>query len=145
MKKPTKIVPRLIDREIKKLHLLNRAIDDVDSLQKREQQALRIGDSLIAAEQTAKIGEQQTRSQSIKTEESDSDVTSSSLLLCPLSKAVLKDPVILADGHTYERTNAEAYVSTHDSSPVTGLPLAHKRLVPNVLMRQIMTLMNSEL
>lgn len=123
-----------------KLRLLDRAIDTVDTLQKREQQALHMGDSLIAAEQIAKI-EQQTLSQSKIKYKSDEDLTGTVLLLCPLSKAVFRDPVILADGLTYERTNAEAYVSTHDSSPVTGRPLAHKRLVPNVLIRQIVTLM----
>ena len=45
-------------------------------------------------------------------------------------------PTIAADGHTYEKAALEQWLQQHDTSPVTGKPLAHTRLVPNVLIKQ---------
>lgn len=52
-------------------------------------------------------------------------------MTCPLTQEVMKDPVLLADGHTYERAAAEAWLAQHDTSPVTGQPLTDKSLQPN--------------
>lgn len=43
----------------------------------------------------------------------------------------MQDPVILADGHTYERSAAEVWLQTNTLSPVTGEALAHNRIVKN--------------
>ncbi|KAL3144209.1 hypothetical protein ABBQ32_003989 [Trebouxia sp. C0010 RCD-2024] len=59
-----------------------------------------------------------------------------SLFNCPLTKVVLQDPVILADGHTYERNAVEEWLQLRDTSPVTGAVLPHKRMLPNVLIKQ---------
>jgi len=57
----------------------------------------------------------------------------------PLSQiwlqVVMVEPVIAADGHTYERTALEEWLLEHVTSPVTGDFLAHMRIVPNVLVR----------
>ena len=45
------------------------------------------------------------------------------------------EPVIAADGHTYERAALEAWLLHNFTSPVTGDFLAHTRIVPNVLIR----------
>ena len=45
------------------------------------------------------------------------------------------EPVIAADGHSYERSALEEWLQGHDTSPVTGQPLPHCRIVPNVLIR----------
>ena len=45
------------------------------------------------------------------------------------------EPVIAADGHTYERTAIEQWLQQHDTSPVTHLPLPHMRVVPNFLIK----------
>ena len=47
----------------------------------------------------------------------------------------MRDPVIAADGHTYERHAMQEWLTHHSSSPVTGLQLSHKRLISNVLIR----------
>ena len=48
-------------------------------------------------------------------------------------QAVMRDPVIAADGHTYERHAIQDWLQEHSSSPVTGKPLAHAQLIPNTV------------
>ncbi len=44
----------------------------------------------------------------------------------------MRDPVVAADGHTYERAGAERWFARHGAvSMVTGAPLPHAHLVPN--------------
>ena len=50
-------------------------------------------------------------------------------------QVLMADPVIAADGHTYERHAITQWLQQHDTSPVTGSPLCHSRLVPNVVVR----------
>lgn len=47
------------------------------------------------------------------------------------------DPVVAADGHTYERRAIADWVESHDVSPVTNEPLAHKQLTPNALVKAL--------
>lgn len=47
------------------------------------------------------------------------------------------DPVIAADGHTYERSAMHSWLQHHQTSPVTGAALAHVKLVPNVVIRGV--------
>eukprot|EP00540_Astrosyne_radiata_P019855 CAMPEP_0116851096 /NCGR_PEP_ID=MMETSP0418-20121206/16522_1 /TAXON_ID=1158023 /ORGANISM="Astrosyne radiata, Strain 13vi08-1A" /LENGTH=587 /DNA_ID=CAMNT_0004483059 /DNA_START=1 /DNA_END=1764 /DNA_ORIENTATION=+ len=60
-----------------------------------------------------------------------------SLVLCPISGKIMVDPVMAADGYTYERSEIEGHFAKtplcgHDMiSPVTGKPLTHSRLAPN--------------
>ncbi len=44
----------------------------------------------------------------------------------------LRQPVIAADGHTYERIAIEEWLLQHDGSPVTGLAFSHSCLIPNL-------------
>ena len=56
--------------------------------------------------------------------------------LCPMSHAIMDDPVVAADGHTYEKAAMERVLQAHrDSgaqgnprSPMTNAPLAHTTL-----------------
>jgi hypothetical protein len=44
----------------------------------------------------------------------------------------MRDPVLAADGHTYERATVERCFSLHGPvSPLTGAPLSHTQLIPN--------------
>ena len=56
-------------------------------------------------------------------------------LMCPITRELMTDPVVCADGHTYERSAIEHWLSTHDTSPKTGLELEHTGLVPNHAIR----------
>eukprot|EP00747_Dinoflagellata_sp_TGD_P060734 gnl/TRDRNA2_/TRDRNA2_152167_c0_seq1.p1 gnl/TRDRNA2_/TRDRNA2_152167_c0~~gnl/TRDRNA2_/TRDRNA2_152167_c0_seq1.p1 ORF type:complete len:1036 (+),score=202.39 gnl/TRDRNA2_/TRDRNA2_152167_c0_seq1:62-3169(+) len=57
--------------------------------------------------------------------------------LCPITHDVMRDAVSTADGHTYERRNIEAWLAENSTSPVTGLPLANKTLIPNHNLRKL--------
>ena len=55
---------------------------------------------------------------------------------CPISHQVMHDPVVLCDGHTYERRHIERWLEHKQTSPVTGAPLAPPVAVfPNHAMR----------
>ena len=45
---------------------------------------------------------------------------------------VMQDPVITADGHTYERAAIAHWLESRVTSPKTGLPLANTTLIPNI-------------
>ncbi|XP_074885244.1 WD repeat, SAM and U-box domain-containing protein 1 isoform X2 [Buteo buteo] len=52
--------------------------------------------------------------------------------LCPITRELMKDPVIAADGYSYEKEAMENWISTRRrSSPMTNLPLPSLMLTPN--------------
>ncbi|XP_031392769.1 U-box domain-containing protein 32 isoform X1 [Punica granatum] len=52
--------------------------------------------------------------------------------VCPIYQEVMKDPLIAADGHTYEAEAIRGWLdSGHNTSPMTNLKLEHTDLVPN--------------
>ena len=55
--------------------------------------------------------------------------------ICPISGAVMRDPAVCADGHSYERACIERWLSGHDTSPKTNARLAHRQLTPNHTLR----------
>lgn len=55
--------------------------------------------------------------------------------LCPITLELMADPVMAADGHSYERKAITAWLRAHDTSPTTNLPLPHKLLVDNHALR----------
>jgi hypothetical protein len=50
---------------------------------------------------------------------------------CPITGESMRDPVVAADGHTYERRAIARWLRTSDKSPLTGNVLPHKELVTN--------------
>ena len=50
-------------------------------------------------------------------------------------QVMLVDPVIAADGHTYERAAFQDWLHHSAMSPVDGIPLKHTRLVTNQAIR----------
>jgi hypothetical protein len=56
---------------------------------------------------------------------------------CPLSLETMADPVVAADGQTYERAHISRWFESHDVSPVTNQPLSHKHLVPNLALKNL--------
>ena len=67
------------------------------------------------------------------------------VLRCPIGNALLTDPVVAADGHTYERTAIETCFRAYPRStpsPATGEVLPSHALVPNVMLRAVLRLLD---
>ncbi|XP_056134464.1 WD repeat, SAM and U-box domain-containing protein 1 isoform X2 [Lampris incognitus] len=59
--------------------------------------------------------------------------------LCPITRELMKDPVIAADGYSYERGAIESWINTKNrSSPMTNLPLMTTLLTPNHTLKMAM-------
>jgi len=59
-------------------------------------------------------------------------------LCCPISMELMQQPVMAADGFTYDRASIEAWLGRgKTSSPTTGAPLPHLGLAPNHLVRSM--------
>ncbi len=67
----------------------------------------------------------------------EEDVAATAALRCRLTRGVMADPVVAADGYSYERADMEKYLEQHSVSPVTGRPLAFTRLFPNNQLRNV--------
>lgn len=50
----------------------------------------------------------------------------------------MRDCVIAEDGYSYERAAIVRWLHHQRASPLTGKPLAHTRLLPNVWLKQAM-------
>ncbi|CAA2970536.1 U-box domain-containing 33 [Olea europaea subsp. europaea] len=56
--------------------------------------------------------------------------------VCPIFQEIMQDPVVAADGYTYEEQAIKGWLDGgHDTSPMTNLKLTHFKLVPNRALR----------
>lgn len=55
--------------------------------------------------------------------------------VCPITHELMANPVICADGHSYEGSAIERWLASHCSSPKTNLTLVHKQTTPNHTLR----------
>lgn len=58
---------------------------------------------------------------------------------CPIHQELMVDPVIAADGHTYDRSSISRWLSDHDSSPKTGQALPSLQLVQNHNLKRLIS------
>ena len=62
---------------------------------------------------------------------------------CPIGLGFMNDPVVAADGHTYERKQIEAWFASPQfsdlpvKSPKTNVPLKHTMLIPNHALKSV--------
>lgn len=61
-------------------------------------------------------------------------VTPPDMPLCPITGAPMVDPVVAADGLTYDRHAITKWLQISSRSPLTNELLAHHELVPNYLL-----------
>ena len=57
--------------------------------------------------------------------------------VCPITQALMEDPVLATDGHTYERRAIEAWLARRLTSPRTGGELQAPTVFPNHSMRRM--------
>ena len=56
---------------------------------------------------------------------------------CPISAALMRDPVVTQAGQTYERSTISRWLEDHDTDPITNTRLASKQLIPVVVLRNL--------
>ncbi len=57
--------------------------------------------------------------------------------LCPITMEMMCDPVICADGFSYEKHAIERHFRSSDTSPMTNIPFAQKIVFPNRALKNI--------
>lgn len=58
-------------------------------------------------------------------------------LICPITGCPMVDPVVAADGHSYEREAILQWLTTSDISPMTGMHMATTQVFSNFTLRQL--------
>ena len=67
------------------------------------------------------------------------------IVCCPIAHEVMQDPVILSDGHTYERAPIQAWLercaqqNSEPTSPLTNAVLDQTTMTPNIAVRILAT------
>ncbi|KAF7131681.1 hypothetical protein RHSIM_Rhsim09G0179200 [Rhododendron simsii] len=57
---------------------------------------------------------------------------------CPISLDLMRDPVIIASGHTYNRNSIAQWINSgHQTCPKTGKRLIHMALIPNYALKSL--------
>lgn len=57
---------------------------------------------------------------------------------CPISLDLMRDPVIIASGHTYNRNSIAQWINSgHQTCPKTGKRLIHRALIPNYALKSL--------
>ncbi|PIA32429.1 hypothetical protein AQUCO_04500199v1 [Aquilegia coerulea] len=57
---------------------------------------------------------------------------------CPVSLDLMQDPVIVASGHTYDRSSIAQWINSgHHSCPKSGQKLIHMALIPNYALKSL--------
>ena len=91
--------------------------------------------SAIAPKSAGRVGETSAgrggRSSSVADEDEPADY------VCPITHEVMVDPVVTADGQSYERLAIEQWLQHSAMSPLTGEPLTHLALTPNMALRRL--------
>ena len=57
--------------------------------------------------------------------------------ICPITHELMTDPVMAADGFSYEREAITSWFRQYDTSPCTNMVLDHKFLTPNIQLKNI--------
>ncbi|CAF0986205.1 unnamed protein product [Didymodactylos carnosus] len=85
--------------------------------------------SIIAQEEEEKYVEQQLQSIQLPN-------NMLSCFTCPLTKELFIDPVVCADGFTYERAAIQQWLNGgQNRSPMTNMELSNTNLVPNIVIK----------
>ncbi|KAK9167964.1 hypothetical protein Syun_000104 [Stephania yunnanensis] len=72
---------------------------------------------------------------------SSSDLVFPADFRCPISLDLMRDPVVAATGQTYDRSSIGLWIeSGHNTCPKTGQTLAHTDLIPNLALKNLISL-----
>lgn len=85
----------------------------------------------------AVISSQQQPSTSSQQQQQQPKMSLKDLITCPITQEIMEEPVMLSDGHTYEKESILRWLQNHSTSPMTNLPLAHKNWNRNHALEKI--------
>jgi len=57
--------------------------------------------------------------------------------LCPITQELLREPVVVSDGHTYEKAAIEKWLRSKNISPMTGEEMRDKNIIGNVNLKKL--------
>ncbi|KAK8571441.1 hypothetical protein V6N12_027530 [Hibiscus sabdariffa] len=87
------------------------------------------------------FGSSTTRQSGHRRRKSMSDLTVPADFRCPISLELMRDPVVVATGQTYDRESINQWIeSGHSTCPKTGQTLTHCNLIPNRALRNLIAL-----
>ncbi|XP_030480234.2 U-box domain-containing protein 16 [Cannabis sativa] len=73
--------------------------------------------------------------------QSASEIPVPSDFRCPISLDLMRDPVVVATGQTYDRESIKLWIeSGHNTCPKTGQTLAHTELIPNCALKNLIAM-----
>lgn len=101
--------------------------------------------SMVFSEENKKTNEAfKKRSASFKMNDDHSSSSQSTIpnipdeFRCPISLDLMRDPVIVASGHTYDRNAISQWINTgHNTCPKSGMKLIHMALIPNYALKSL--------
>jgi len=64
--------------------------------------------------------------------------------MCPIRHSMFDEPVLVVDGHCYERQAIERWFIDNDTSPLTGLRLQSRAVLPNRTLAKLIGLLRSD-
>jgi hypothetical protein len=59
---------------------------------------------------------------------------------CPINHTVMRDPVVIQDGMSYERTAIEGWLANKTTSPLTSAYVDQRIIIANVNLRKVIEL-----
>ncbi|XP_028249540.1 WD repeat, SAM and U-box domain-containing protein 1-like isoform X1 [Parambassis ranga] len=112
-------------------------IDGAELIQLKKETATELG-----IESVGLRGRLLRKIEALKAAQSDSETPDE--FLCPITRELMKDPVIAADGYSYERESIESWIrGKNKTSPMTNLPLQTTMLTPNRFLKMAITRLKS--
>ena len=94
------------------------------------------GISLLSSSPCASLGKEGELSGQEKVRSAETRAKPPPSYVCPIGMDLMIDPVILATGHTYDRSSIERWIHQGNKTcPVTGMKLRHTEMTPNFALR----------
>ena len=81
------------------------------------------------------LGELERKVERLRRKKVDVEANCPDAFICPITFAMMTDPVITADGYTYEKSAIESWLQQSNRSPQTNEELEHTNMIPNRVMR----------
>ncbi|XP_031248391.1 U-box domain-containing protein 1-like [Pistacia vera] len=100
--------------------------------------------SMILSSQENEKAKEDIKQRSASSRDLDQFLTSQSLVpipdefRCPITLDLMRDPVIVASGHTYDRNSISQWINSgHHTCPKSGQTLIHMALIPNYALKSL--------